>query len=255
MRNPERMASFLKCISKYENEVLTNEIIMEIVRAVIREKLYKPNYISNVPKYKNIYNDPEEMFSDEDLEDIIKNSPQKHKEFGFEAGWPSRFDTWYKLSMEFGFVYYAMDEQIVISDIGKMLIKAIDQENADEQLIQNVFLNSMMKYQIKNPFRKNLNDNVPLLLLLQVINRLKKENNESAGIFRQELSFFICWPDNDADSLFSYIKEFRENLRFGEYTDEIIYDACLEILGADVTDRNYFKMEQITGEAIDEYIR
>jgi hypothetical protein len=255
MRNPERIASFLKCVSKYENKVLTNDIIMEVVREVIRKKLYKPTYISKVAKYKNIYDNPEATFSNKDLDDIIKNSPQQHKEAGFDAGWPSRFDTWYKLSMEFGFIYYAINEKIVISDIGKMLIEAIDQENVDDQKIQNVFLNSMMKYQIKNPFRKNLNDNVPLLLLLQVIEKLKKDDDKSAGIFRQELSFFICWPNNDANSLYSYIKDFRKKYKFSEYTDEIIYDACLEILGADVSDRNYFKMDKITGEAIDEYIR
>ena len=156
MRNPERIASFLKCVSKYENKVLTNDIIMEVVREVIRKKLYKPTYVSKVAKYKNIYDNPEATFSNKDLDDIIKNSPQQHKEAGFDAGWPSRFDTWYKLSMEFGFIYYAIDEKIVVSDIGKMLIEAIDQENVDDQKIQNVFLNSMMKYQIKNPFRKNL---------------------------------------------------------------------------------------------------
>lgn len=255
MRNPERMASFLKCISKYKNKILTNDIIMEIVKKVIRKKLYKPMYISKVSKYKAIYDNPETTFSDEDLDDIIKNSPQQHKEAGFDMGWPSRFDTWYRLSMEFGFIYYAIDEKIVISDIGNMLIEAIDQENVDDQKIQNVFLNSMMKYQIKNPFRKNLNDNVPLLLLLQVIEKLKKDDDKSAGIFRQELSFFICWPNNDANSLYSYIKDFRKKYKFSEYTDEIIYDACLKILGADVFDKNYFKMNKITGEAVDEYIR
>ncbi len=41
---------------------------------------------------------------------------------GFEHGWESRFDTWYKLMCEFGFCYYAKYEKILISDSAKMLI-------------------------------------------------------------------------------------------------------------------------------------
>lgn len=39
----------------------------------------------------------DETFSDKQLEKIIEMSPQKHKEAGFEYGWDSRFDTWYKM--------------------------------------------------------------------------------------------------------------------------------------------------------------
>ena len=39
MRNPERMAGFLNCVKPYEGMILTNEVIMEIVVKVIKEKL------------------------------------------------------------------------------------------------------------------------------------------------------------------------------------------------------------------------
>ena len=35
--------------------------------------------------------------------EIKETSPLIHKETGFDKGWTSMFDTWYKLPMEFGF--------------------------------------------------------------------------------------------------------------------------------------------------------
>lgn len=256
MRNPNRIADFLNCLLPFEGMTLTNDLIDKIVRKVIKEKLYRPYYIGKVAELSEVYASDDEYFTDEQLENIVANSPQQHKEAGFDKGWPSRFDTWYKLPMEFGFVNYAIGEKIEISKVGHMLIDALNENPANEQKIQNVFLNSMMKYQIRNPFRKNKNDNVPLILLLQVIQKLREENPNSAGIYRQELSFFICWTNNDANSLFEKIKEFRSIHKFGQYTDEIIYDECLEIMGyTSEEDKKYIKIEKVTGEAVDEYIR
>lgn len=256
MRNPDRIAKFLNCLLPFEGMTLTNELIDKIVRKIIKEKLYRPYYIGKVAIHSEVYASDDEFFTDEQIEDIVENSPQNHKEAGFDKGWPSRFDTWYKLPMEFGFVNYAIGEKIEISKVGHMLIDALNENPANEQKIQNVFLNSMMKYQTRNPFRKNKNDNVPLILLLQVIQKLREENPDSTGIFRQELSFFICWTNNNADALFEKIKEFRDRYKFGQYTDEIIYDECLKIMGyTSEEDKNYIKIEKVTGESVDEYIR
>ena len=101
--------------------------------------------------------------------------------------------------MEFGFVRYAMKEPIRISVTGHMLIDALQKEETDEEMIQMVFLNSMIKYQSNNPYRKNANVNIPFILLLQVLKLLKEDAEENgAGVFRQELSLFICWRDHDA---------------------------------------------------------
>lgn len=255
LRNPNRIAAFLKCLQDVENQILTNDVAIAVAKNLIRNRFYWTRYEKNTPEYLEIYQNEDETFTEEQLDDIIENTVQDHKEAGFDAGWPSRFDTWYKLPMEFGYCYYAMNQSIQISPLGHMLIDAISEEEVNEEQIQNVLLHSMMKYQTNNPFRKNLNDNVPLILLLQVIRMLHEHDEESAGVFRQELSFFICWPNSDANSLYNEIISFRQQHHFGEYTDEIIYDKCLEILHADASDRNYYKMEKITGEAVDEYIR
>lgn len=254
MRNPSRIALFLNCILPFEGQVLTNDIINQVVSNLIKHKLYRPIYISRTPYLKEILNS-EMDFSDGEVAEIIEHSPQKHKEAGFDKGWPSRFDTWYKLPMEFGFIYYEINLPIIISTTGHMLIDAHNENPTNDEKIKSVFLNALMKYQTNNPFRKNANDNSPLILLLQVIKLLKDDPEENnAGIFRSELSLIICWPNRDGNALYRKIKELRRIYRF-TYGDEIIYEICLDLLGASDEQRNRFKINQITGEAVDEFIR
>ncbi len=254
MRNPSRIADFLKCILPYEGQILTNDIIQSVTSSLIAKKLYQPVYITRTPRLKAILGE-ERDFTEAEVNEIMQNSPQNHKEAGFDKGWPSRFDTWYKLPMEFGFIYYEMNAPIEISISGHMLVDAHNENPTNDEKIKNVFLNSLMKYQTNNPFRKNANDNSPLVLLLQVIKLLKDDPEENdAGIFRSELSLIICWPNRDAESLYRKIKELRKKYRF-TYGDEVIYEICLDLLGATDDQRNRFKLNQITGEAVDEFIR
>lgn len=207
MRNPDRIIDFLRSILEYEGKILTNQLINEIVKNILKNKVYKPKYVDHNIELKNIYNS-EESFTESQLDEIIKNSKQKHKEKGFDNGWPSRFDTWYKLPKELGFIYYRMDEQIIISSTGHMLINAMNDENPNNQKKQDIFLNAMMKYQTNNPFRKNKMSNSPLILLLNTIKLLKEDNEENdSGIFRNEIPLLICWKDDDYNSLYKLIKK------------------------------------------------
>lgn len=254
MRNPARIADFLMCILPFEGQILTNDIVYKVAATLIKKKLYQPVYITRIPALKEILNEERE-FTNSEVDEIMMNSPQNHKEAGFEKGWPSRFDTWYKLAMEFGFIYYKMNAPIEISTTGHMLIDAHNETPANDEKIKNVFLNSLVKYQTNNPFRKNANNNSPLVLLLQVIKLLKEDPNENdAGVFRSELSLIICWPNRDAFALYQKIKELRNKYTY-TYGDEVIYEICLDLLGATADQRNRFKIEQITGEAVDEFIR
>lgn len=249
MRNPQRIAEFLKALLAFENRILTHEIIMQVVAYLIENKIYIPNYANK--EFKNIV-DSDENFNPQQVQEIIENSPQNHKEAGFDKGWDSRFDTWYKLSMEFGFCYYAMNEQLLISNTGHLLIDAVNEIPNNETKIANIFLNCMMKYQSNNPFRRVLNDNVPLLLLLNTMSILRERIGDSK-IHKDELSFFLCWKDNNAQNLAQKILNFRTQYPRFEYSSEIIYEECLHIL--DSTNTTRFKKSQVCGESIDEYIR
>lgn len=253
IRNPERIPSFLRCILPYEGKILTSEIIHDVVKNVIREKEYVPQYVKNKEELKAILNNEERKFTNEQLEDIILNSPQKHKEAGFEFGWDSRFDTWYKMLKEFGFIKYSMGNPIVITTTGHMLVDAYLEEPTNNKKIQLIFLNALMKYQTNNPLRKNLNENVPLPLLLRVIKYFHDDPEENiTGLARHELPILICWRDNDPFSVYKYIKEIRKEVGFA-CSDEFIYEKCLEIL--ENNNKTYLKLNKICNEAVDEYIR
>lgn len=192
---------------------------------------------------KAIWSSFDDSFNDEQLELIVELSPQKHKESGFDYGWDSRFDTWYKMLKEFGFVKYAMNESIQITSTEHMLVDAYLEEPRNEKKVQTVFLNALMKYQTNNPIRRTLYDNAPLTLLLRVIKYFHDDNAENnAGLYRDELPILICWRDNDAQAVYRYIKNIRKSRSFNyseEYQNFIIVcrysrarqKLCLNICG------------------------
>lgn len=252
IRNPERISEFVNCIKEFEGQILTNALIMQIVKKVIRNKLYRPTCITKDSILKDIYNNQELSFNDLQLEYIIEKSPQNHKEAGFEKGWPSRFDTWYKLCKEFGFVFYEMNKKIEISPSGHMLCDAyLDKSGESGEKIQKIFLNSLSKYQTNNPFRRTSTNNTPIPLLLNVLKLLNKENN-SVGISRKELSFFICWNNDDYVELYKFIINFRKVHGFNS-SSETIYEECLKLLNSN--NRKRFKMSQVLKESVDDLIR
>ena len=75
MRNPNRISGFLDCILPFEGRILTSDIIHEVIKNVIRKKIYKPTYVGTVEYLNTIYKDDEQTFSDFDIEKIISKSP------------------------------------------------------------------------------------------------------------------------------------------------------------------------------------
>ena len=82
-----------------------------------------------------------------EVEKIFMDNPQNHKEAGFKKGWASRFAAWFKIAKELGFVWYFLQEKIVFSEGGKMLL---DKEKPENELM--VFTNTFAKYQRDNPY-------------------------------------------------------------------------------------------------------
>lgn len=265
MRNPSRISAFLSTLKPYQNQILTHKIIMEIVKTIIQKRLYCPlQYLkTNSELNKKFYSDIE--FSENELNQIINGSIQNHREKGFDKGWESRFDTWFKLMKEFGFCFYWKNKPILISQSGNMLIQAcFDGENLlkenqrNDEIISNIFLNALSKYQVGNPLKKNLNKTAPFVLLIKTLKKLHGNDKNFKGIHRNEISIFLCWQNNDESALSKYITNLRNEIfdltqiNFG-YTREFIYQKCLNLLESNNEIR--FKIEQISDEAVDEYIR
>ena len=55
VRNPERIKDFIKVIANYNNKVLTNEVIMKIVKDMIAGKYYYTMYEKSNAELNAIY--------------------------------------------------------------------------------------------------------------------------------------------------------------------------------------------------------
>ena len=268
MRNPARLKFMLYVLSKYEGRIMSDDLATCICGDTIRYGLYRPTKIPDSVKEKWSSSSKGEfsdyMLTDDEVRIILENNPQKHKEAGFAWGWPSRFATIYDLTKEMGLAYFANNEPIEISELGKHLLASIKIE-ADEtnsvivaevchpEYEQQVFMLAMAKSQRRNPFVRVLNDNVPLVLLLQVICLLKKDIRQNgAGISRRELPLLIFWKDNDAQALYRRIVKLREEYGYNP-SDETIVDICIN----EIMEGNFksFKVASIVDEYPDEFIR
>jgi hypothetical protein len=245
IRNPERLKWFLKVLKKYNGKVLNNKLAEEIAGEIIRIGLYRPTSISKNIKNKIKNN---ESLSNKKILKILKDNPQNHKEAGFDKGWSSRFNTWFKLAKELGFVFYKNNKKIRFSKIG---LKLADNKNL--QFEQQAFLNAFVKYQNNNPFRRVLNENIPLVLLLKTIEKLNSDKNfNNSGISKLELPLIIYWKDNDANKLYLRIKKLRREFGYSP-SWEVISDICRnEIMeGKDIKRKN----KSIMVDYPDEFIR
>ena len=246
MRNPERLKNFLSVLRKYNGQILDNRLTKKIAGEIIKNGLYKPTNLSPEVKQKLTEKKP---LSNMEISKILKDNPQRHKGAGFERGWPSRFDTWFKFAKELGFVFYGNGEKIKFSQSGLKLSDTTQQNNFE----QSAFLNAFVKYQSNNPFRRVLNENVPLILLLQVIKKLNADKTfNGTGISKQELPLLIYWKDNDAEKLYLRIKKLRKKYRFSPSWEMIIKICKEEIMKGKVIKRDH---KSIINDYPDEFIR
>jgi len=254
VRNPQRYKLLLKVLFAYNGKILNNAIIDNVVFDLISSKLYIPMYAKHTEYLKSQLTEEYTPFSKEDTNEIIENSPQQHKEAGFDEGWASRFDTWYKMAKELGLVYYEINKPIEFSQAGIQLINSIEPEYA--HLENQVFLNAFVKYERNNNFRRVLNTNKPLILLLQTIQELKRIfGNTSVGISRMEIPLLLCWRDSDYIALAKLIQHIRAQYKFTP-SEDVIYDQCKIMLNViNAKGENRFKKSNILHEMPDEFIR
>jgi hypothetical protein len=264
VRNPQRLKALLYIFAKFDGQILTDDLATEIVCKLIRYGLYRPTL--QIKSIKDKWaTTPKGGFAefpltDEEVDYIFRHNPQNHKEAGFTKGYPSRFATFFDFAKELGFVYYQPNKPIEFSEIGKKFanIFSIKIENGiivvteeHPEYEQQAFLQAMAKSQRSNPFVRVLNDNIPLILLLETIKKLNAGFNNNAGISRKELPLLIFWKDNNAEALYQRIKKLREEYGYNP-SDEVIIDICTnEIL----PNFKKFNPKSIVLEYPDEFIR
>lgn len=266
MRNPERLKFMLYILDKFKGQILNDDLATKIVGETIRYGLYRPMKQNDIIKQKwsSTANGTfsEYILTDEEVDFMLINNPQKHKEAGFNWGFPSRFATIYDLTKELGLAYFTPQKPIIISELGNHLLKAFNVTVVNDEIIyevihpeyeQQIFLQSMAKSQRKNPFVRVLNDNIPLILLLQTIKLLNKDSKQNgAGISRRELPLLIFWKNNDSKELYNRIVRLRKEFGYNP-SDEVIIDICIK----EIMDGNYkkFDTKSIMIDYPDEFIR
>ena len=58
MRNPKRIADFIKCLLPFEGHILDNDVINSIAVSLIKNRLYKPlKAISANKKWKELFDE------------------------------------------------------------------------------------------------------------------------------------------------------------------------------------------------------
>ncbi|MFA6417259.1 MAG: AlwI family type II restriction endonuclease [Patescibacteria group bacterium] len=266
VRNPKRMKGLLYVLAKFNGEILNNVVAEKIMGELIKYGLYRP--VKQTSEIKIKWRDTKKgefsntLLTDEEVLQMLKNNPQHHTEAGFERGWSSRFATVFDFSKELGFVYYWQNEKIEFSELGLKLANSVDVKLEEENIFvsdshpefeQQAFLHAMAKYQRNNPFVRVLNENVPLILLLQVIEKINADKDlNNAGISKMELPLLIFWKNNNAEELYKLIKDIRLKYRYSP-SSEVIIDICVN----KIMEGNFkkFKPKSIINEYPDEFIR
>ncbi len=268
MRNPGRLKYMLYVLNQFDGQILNDNLATMICGETIRYGLYRP--MKKLISVKNKWESTEQgefseyLLNDNEVSLMLRNNPQSHKEAGFAKGWPSRFATIYDLTKELGLAYFWPGEPIVISPLGHHLLKALKVEiESDSGFIscdithpeyeQQVFMQALAKSQRRNPFVRVLNDNIPLILLLETIQKLNGDPRQNGcGMSRRELPLLIFWKDNNAEALYQRIVRLRKEYGYAP-SDEVICDICIdEIMEGNFKD---FKVKSIVDEYPDEFIR
>ena len=274
VRNPERYKDFIHLLKSFDGQILTADVVEQFERESFKCGLYRP--VKRIPisakdKWGNTKNGDfgEYALTDEETKIIydgndpnLHNDIKGHKEAGFKRGWESRFDTQFKLLKALGFVYYNIGKPIEFSETGNFLASTVsitygadgtvNRKIINPQNEQIAFMQAFAKQQRCNPFIRELNDNIPLILLLKVIRLLNADSKfNDCGISYKEIPLLLFWKNNDANALYNRIKQLR--IEYG-YTPspEIIADICInEILGG----FKEFKMKSIVSEYPDDFVR
>lgn len=227
---------------RYNNMVLNNHIIEELNNDY---QYLGFNYLFSSNEKGFQKSSQTTVQNSNEAETLFNINPQDHKEAGFEEGWPSRFDTWYKIAKELGFVYYEMGKKIEFSAIGKMLI---DDSKPEQE--PWVFANAFARYYRNNPFRRVANTGIPLILLLETIQLLNSDPQfNNVGIATVFIPLLLCWQNGDANSLYQLIKQLHSKYGY-KVSNPIILEECFTRIND--TERNE---KSILGDYPDDFIR
>lgn len=159
VRNPERYIEILTALKDFENKILDDETLLELVSTLYLNSIVSSDEVAIT----------EETKIEDIKEDVEFVNSSRRADGGFPSGYASRFWTYMRTPSELGFVYARYNEPFKISDIAKLLIeRKIDEQQA--------FSVQAIKYNRKNPYRNVSNDFNFFKFILQVLLELRKND-------------------------------------------------------------------------------
>ena len=223
VRNPERLQDFLRVLSDFEGREFNREVQALYQKALVKNKLYKPN---ETPEHLKMEYENPEPFNDQDTEEI----------FSLISSPDLRGRTSVSRCNQMGLAI-ALQSQgpVVITDLGKDFL-----EN-DFSKDENFFFNYFVKWQLPNPLEKGYNDfDVnPFLSTLYIINKVndleEQRGNKRKGISKNEFALFVITLRNykRIDDVCEQIIQFREDSKRSpdqnEYFKEELYAKAVSV--------------------------
>ncbi|MCK8617999.1 AlwI family type II restriction endonuclease [Fructobacillus sp. M158] len=262
VRNPERFPAFLAALKPFDGTVFNETVARKVAQTLIRIREYSPDTAIKTVNELQKYKGTDEEMTDEDALTAVRWALENlsgHGVGGFQKkSWGGRTVEWFGLMQELGAVRIEKDKEIKFSASGNDMARVYSDEsvqNADA-LVENFWLNGMMKLQPKSPFRSGTIENRPFVLMLDVILRLaEKFGPDEPGLSRAELSFLLNWDGSDAQEFLDYILDIRD--RYGkQLSSDLVYDLVMNddhMLKGEPETR--FKKPQIVQDIVDDWMR
>lgn len=210
VRNPERYLGILSALKDFENTVLNDKNLLDIV--------------SHLYLVGEVASDEIQVLETTRLEDIkskvIQVNSTRKADGGFPEGYQSRFWTYMRTLSELGFVYAQYNEAFKLSKIAKLLIEGkIDEQEA--------FSIQATKYNRKSPYRNVSNDFNFFKFILEILLKLKEVNK---SLSYEQFIVAMFSHDGNVDNFLSLISKNK----FKDYKDAYNfvcreYDATTKI--------------------------
>lgn len=192
VRNPERYIDILTSIKDFENRILDDDCLLEIVSSL---------YLNGIVGSEFIEISDDTKFSDI-KEEVKRVNSTRRADGGFPQGYASRFWTYMRTPSELGFVYAKYNQPFKISVIAKQLIeRKIDEQQA--------FSIQAIKHNRKNPYRNVSNDFNFFRFILETLIELRKTGNSLS--YEQ---FIVAMFSENGN-----VKEFIEILKNNKFKD------------------------------------
>ncbi len=185
IRNPERLRDFLEIFYKFENRVLDNECLLEIVCTL---------YILGVVTSPNV-NINENTKIDDIKSAVIDVNKNRNAEGGFPRGVPTRFYNYTKTLSEFGLMYAQYNEPLKFAKTVQLwLNKELD--------AQSVFAIHVMMYNRYSPHRRVANDFNYFKFLAEVL-----KNKDDHKISYNEFTISLFHEDGNLQNYLDIIQK------------------------------------------------